>query len=104
MSPAGKIIRELQGIAHTPSRRHIRGAEVNLAADQAAPAKDRQTAQKRAEEAKAALDRLQSEQQQAEYVLKDMDQRQEQLRSAYQAALDRLLERIRQMPKTAGEA
>jgi hypothetical protein len=75
-----------------------------LAADQAAPAKDRQTAQKRAEEAKAALDRLQSEQQQAEYVLKDMDQRQEQLRSAYQAALDRLLERIRQMTKTAGEA
>jgi chromosome segregation ATPase len=72
------------------------------AADQAVPAKDRQTAQKRAEEAKAALDRLQSEQQQAEYVLKDIEQRQEQLKKDYQAALDKLLERIEQLPKTAG--
>ena len=74
------------------------------AADQTAPAKDRKTAQKRAEEAKTALDRLQSEQQQAEYVLKDMDKRQEQLQNAYKAALDKLLERIEQMPKTAGGA
>jgi chromosome segregation ATPase len=72
------------------------------AADQAAPAKDRQTAQKQAEEAQTALDRLQSEQQQAEYVLKEMDKRQEQLQKDYKAALDKLLERIEQMSKTAG--
>jgi hypothetical protein len=71
------------------------------AADQAVPAKDRQTAQKRAEEAKTALDRLDSERQQAEYVLKDMEKRQDQLQKDYQAALDKLLERIEQMSKTA---
>ncbi|MBN1610977.1 MAG: hypothetical protein JW940_30380 [Polyangiaceae bacterium] len=72
------------------------------AADQAAPAKDRQTAQKRAEAAQTALDRLQTEQQQAEYVLKDMEKRQEQLQKDYKAALDKLLERVEQIPKTAG--
>lgn len=74
------------------------------AANQTIPAKDRETAQTRSQEAKTALERLQSEQQQAEYVLKELEKRAEQLQKDYEAALAKLLERIDQMPKVAGSA
>lgn len=71
------------------------------AANAQAPQKDRDAAKKEADAARAALGQIQSEQQQAEYVLKELEQRITKLKDEYGQAMEKLRQKIQEKAQAA---
>jgi len=72
--------------------------------DKAQPEADRKAAQARADAARAAIGRVDSEQQQAKFVLDEMDKRVSKIRSEYQQAFDALIQAADQKAAAAAQA